>query len=242
LDTVLILYLRYQEQVLARRQVLFIHGIAFFFCAKACWRQDIALESCSDYDDLELKMSGTLSSLPEPIVFEGTGKIKGHKSPYTALARHLDKYLTRELSYSSDALAAFAGVENIFSQVMSTTFYFGLATAFFDVMLLWTFKDASVRRNPAFPSWTHAGWLGERKTANPILSFLISEFHVHHTWIEWHIYCNESSRFVPLHSIQKKSLYLETLFYNYERSLLLLSPTYIRFKAIRPGLYLPNTL
>ncbi|OAK97937.1 HET-domain-containing protein [Phaeosphaeriaceae sp. SRC1lsM3a] len=68
-------------------------------------------------------------------------------------------YLRRELSFRSDILNAFTGIEKVLSSTMKTGFYAGLPLKWLDHALLWQLYGSDVRHND-FPSFSWAGWQG----------------------------------------------------------------------------------
>lgn len=69
-----------------------------------------------------------------------------------------------DLSYTSDVLNAFKGIESVLGRAMKTRFWYGIPEIYIDYGLLWTAKHARSKaperlvRLQAFPSWCWAGW------------------------------------------------------------------------------------
>ena len=89
----------------------------------------------------------------------------------------LRSYLERELTYETDVLRAFKGIETALGDGMSGGFHFGLSEQFFDAALLWVPQEHLTLRgdagegfsNTPFTSWSWAGWKG--KIQNQINAF-----------------------------------------------------------------------
>lgn len=86
-------------------------------------------------------------------------------TPWDLYRRAVDDYTKRKLTWESDAVDAFAGVEHIVRQGMNTKFWFGLPSFAFEQALLWQAREPLERRiqdNEAiFPSWSWAAWRGQ---------------------------------------------------------------------------------
>ncbi|KAL9618166.1 MAG: hypothetical protein Q9160_007116 [Pyrenula sp. 1 TL-2023] len=83
-------------------------------------------------------------------------------------ARQLGEYMSRDLSFASDILNAFKGVQNVLEKAMKTKFWYGIPEIYIDWCLLWTVRrlrkqrDKSLKDTPsrleASASWSWAGW------------------------------------------------------------------------------------
>lgn len=86
-------------------------------------------------------------------------------TPWDLYRRAAEDYTKRKLSWESDAVDAFAGVEHIVRRGMNTKFWFGLPSFAFERALLWNAREPLRRRaqnNKAiFPSWSWASWRGQ---------------------------------------------------------------------------------
>lgn len=86
-------------------------------------------------------------------------------TPWDLYRRAVDDYTKRKLTWDSDAVDAFAGVEHIVRRGMNTKFWFGLPSFAFEQALLWQAREPLDRRiqdNKAiFPSWSWAAWRGQ---------------------------------------------------------------------------------
>lgn len=87
------------------------------------------------------------------------------ETPWDLYRRAVEDYTKRKLTWESDAVDAFSGVEHIVRRGMNTKFWFGLPSFAFEQALLWQAKEPLERRyrdNKAiFPSWSWAGWRGQ---------------------------------------------------------------------------------
>ena len=77
---------------------------------------------------------------------------------YTRLVHDFSR---RNLSYSTDSLRAISGIFAVFSNRLSWHFAAGLPSHLLDHALLWRPASTDHVRNPNFPSWSWAGWIGQ---------------------------------------------------------------------------------
>jgi hypothetical protein len=110
-------------------------------------------------------------------------------------------YTSRKLTYSSDILNGFRGVEAVQCQFLSTTSLSGLPTSLFDMSLLWQPSCLTTRRD-GFPSWSWTGWEGSSRWDVDTSEFNSGSFAVNQelehdhttkwlrkrTWIVWHYF------------------------------------------------------
>ncbi|GJD00435.1 Tol protein-like protein [Colletotrichum higginsianum IMI 349063] len=91
-----------------------------------------------------------------------TGELR---TPWDLYRRAVDDYTKRKLSWESDAVNAFAGVEHIVRRGINTKFWFGLPSFAFEQALLWQAREPLQLRlqndAPIFPSWSWAAWQGQ---------------------------------------------------------------------------------
>ncbi|ORY09988.1 heterokaryon incompatibility protein-domain-containing protein [Clohesyomyces aquaticus] len=84
---------------------------------------------------------------------------------FEIFARILTEYTSRSLSFESDTLAAFQGLEGAIRKDHDIRFYYGLPSVSFDHALLWVNLGSGGKRqcNPEqpFPSWSWAAWAGQ---------------------------------------------------------------------------------
>lgn len=77
---------------------------------------------------------------------------------------YLQEYTLRELSYVSDKLNAFLGIQNVLERAIKTKFWNGLPEVIINYALLWTptnlgnISQGPLIRIDQFPSWSWAGW------------------------------------------------------------------------------------
>jgi Heterokaryon incompatibility protein (HET) len=78
----------------------------------------------------------------------------------------VSEYTQRHLTYQTDALAAFLGVQDTIEGKLSCKLIHGHPEGEFDAALLWSPVGSSIRRwdpvahKPLFPSWSWLGWVG----------------------------------------------------------------------------------
>jgi hypothetical protein len=87
---------------------------------------------------------------------------------FETYARIVSDYTSRKLTFDSDILAAFRGLELEMSKVLGSKFTLGLPTISFQLALLWIPASYISRRHQGYtevqggqlPTWTWAGWNG----------------------------------------------------------------------------------
>lgn len=150
-----------QERVMSPRTLFVAEQKCFFSCQ--C-RSDVLIESS---DPLE---SGTAG--PRDRTSSDTGRIGNILASQRAVnvrtyRQIVETYTSRQLSYPSDILNAFKGIEAALHPLFRSDFIFGLPRSEIDSQLLWQPTGLLTRRRsldtglPIFPSWTWAGWVGE---------------------------------------------------------------------------------
>lgn len=86
-------------------------------------------------------------------------------TPWDLYRRAVHDYTKRKLTWQSDAVNAFAGVEHIVRRGTNTKFWFGLPSFAFEQALLWRAMEPLELRTEGeralFPSWSWAAWQGE---------------------------------------------------------------------------------
>ena len=140
------MYSSFQERIFSRRTIIFCENQVFFQCRDQTYREDISIESRRiSFWNVDV------GSLPVPRL-EKQGGI-------TQFQYLVDRYSSRNLTYSSDALRAFAGISTPLSLSLQTPMLEGLPVDYFDSALLWV-PSANARRQVGVPSWSWAGWSG----------------------------------------------------------------------------------
>ncbi|KAI7779905.1 heterokaryon incompatibility protein (HET) domain-containing protein [Diaporthe eres] len=93
------------------------------------------------------------------------GDTDGGSTPWDMYRRAVEDYTKRKLTWESDAVNAFSGVEHIVRRGMNTKFWFGLPSFAFEQALLWHAKEPLELRTQSnktiFPSWSWVGWRGQ---------------------------------------------------------------------------------
>jgi hypothetical protein len=164
---------------------VFLDGLVFFSCQSALWREDINLE----FEDI----------IPED---DGIHRLSFNsiQDPLSRFQQQLSSYTRRNLTFQSDALNAFAGLQRAMTRSLSgTRFFHGLPAAVFDWAILWSSVGSmdegggTLTRCSEFPSWSWAGWKGHVSPPDsPEQAWLLQK-----TWINWCI-VNEDSDCVLL--------------------------------------------
>ncbi|KAK1589881.1 uncharacterized protein LY79DRAFT_516979 [Colletotrichum navitas] len=85
-------------------------------------------------------------------------------TPWDLYRLAVDDYTKRKLSWESDAVDAFGGVEHIVRQGTNAKFWYGLPSFAFERSLMWNPGEVLERRSlngkSLFPSWSWAAWRG----------------------------------------------------------------------------------
>ncbi|ETS78056.1 hypothetical protein PFICI_10118 [Pestalotiopsis fici W106-1] len=99
-----------------------------------------------------------------PRGFMGSLTDTDDSTPWDLYRNAVDDYTKRKLSFESDAVNAFAGVEHLVRRGINTKFWSGLPSFAFEQALLWHAREPLERRvrdnRVIFPSWSWAGWRG----------------------------------------------------------------------------------
>ena len=136
--------LSFQERIFSRRTIIFRENQVFFRCRTQTYREDISIENpaISVWDV-------NIGSLEVPRLKEQGGIIQ--------FQYLVDRYSSRNLTNSNDALRAFAGISTPLSLSLQTPMLEGLPVDYFDSALLWV-PGADAKRQAGVPSWSWAGW------------------------------------------------------------------------------------
>jgi len=164
--------LRFQEQVLSRRQLHFIDNKVYFRC-----RSTELTEACLDpyreyYSNLGVSIAAVLSEAVHMT------------QPVTDYREMLVHYSRRALTHENDALRAMSGITRRFAEAMRCRFLEGIPTAVFDAFVL--FRCSLGRRRPSFPSYSWAGWRGALDFELWDAYIDIDSWLIYRTWIIWH--------------------------------------------------------
>ncbi|CAH0028007.1 unnamed protein product [Clonostachys rhizophaga] len=162
---------------LSARRLIFLGGQFYFVCRGAVWREDMMAES----------------NLIQP--FAGANTLGTGASEWTLgrYGEHVAAYSSRKLTYSSDALNAFTGIQKAQQASMGETkFWYGLPAAALDWALLWKATNGTkLARREEFPSWSWVGWDGS-VTHPPYLPSSDDQTWLRRrAWIDWHIVNDE---------------------------------------------------
>ncbi|PQE22829.1 Heterokaryon incompatibility protein [Rutstroemia sp. NJR-2017a BBW] len=162
----------YQEQLFSKRMLIFRKKQVYWHCRSATWAEEKVLEVKGIPPILASveKMISGVSYLPRNLTEENIQSLEtiGDKE-YLLYTQHVRAYSSRQLSYASDALNAFAGVIRALSLLSKDEFIWGLPKSNFADALLWSVRDSQkntclqnvfsrdglVHQLP-FPSWSWA--------------------------------------------------------------------------------------
>ncbi|KAF2103732.1 HET-domain-containing protein [Rhizodiscina lignyota] len=146
----------FQENLFARRQLVFRNDIMHWQCDHALWYED------EDYEMIHRSHENG------PSYFGPRDLFSYHIPDVVGLVDMLRNYTFRELTYEQDILPACAGAFTALRPAFSGGFVSGLPRAFFDCALIWRHSGHATRRKAhhgysgfgCIPSWSWAGWKG----------------------------------------------------------------------------------
>lgn len=155
-----------------------------FQCHSVLWREDVYLEHVDVEESFDITVKHSISGR------------SATNEPFSDYAVSLYEYSSRNLSYDSDILNAFAGILGVLTERMKNertpelNEVYGLPTYFFDWAILWEPNKTARRRSGGWPSWSWCGWIG---TIAMFLTRLrntseLEDWLCNHTWIKWIIY------------------------------------------------------
>jgi hypothetical protein len=188
----------FQERHMSTRCLIFVEGRVYFQCKRSIICEDI--HSNEEYVTEGLGgWSLELSNAPYRLFQE--------ENPLRQYNNSVKLYTTRSLTFSSDVLKAFRGIEKVLAMNLCTVFVCGLPRAYFDWALLWEpqslaknrddksmrkheLSALSVHRRNGFPSWSWAGWIIGAEYKPSTVSGTLINLHnwlSEHTWIVWYM-------------------------------------------------------
>ncbi|EEU33838.1 uncharacterized protein NECHADRAFT_89098 [Fusarium vanettenii 77-13-4] len=173
----------FQERLLSRKAIYFVDDKLFYRCrrtAQAEHLMDLPIPT-------EIPMAAVEQLLSEAILM---------CEPVVDFSWMLKFYTKRILTNQSDAPRAMAGIMQRFSVAMGCRFLEGLPTATFDFFILLLPMSGSLRRRPAFPSYSWTGWSGPLRSALQPSQLGYNDMLRDKTWIIW--YKRSSSGIVSL--------------------------------------------
>lgn len=150
----------FQERVLSSRVLFVADQRCFFTCHH---RPDAFMESV---DNMESGLIGR----PIPILDRDYSRnfISSSRTVnILSYSRILRDYTSRQLTYTTDILNAFKGVEARLRPLFRSDLLFGIPRSELDSQILWQPDEPMTRRRdpltglPIFPSWSWAGWVGK---------------------------------------------------------------------------------
>lgn len=177
----------FQEKLLARRQIIFDHGLASFECERSTYyaafsnseesRQTISSSPtrAADYEN----GNATYTYTRPPSDGSYARLLLWCKIHYYDCLR---EYTRRALSFPSDSINAFQGILQCFASLLRTEINYGLPAAFFDSAMIWTTTEHESICCDTFPTWCWAPWSGVK-----ISRFFDEELF--RFWVVW--YCDD---------------------------------------------------
>ncbi|KAI3317126.1 HET-domain-containing protein [Xylariaceae sp. AK1471] len=163
----------YQESCLSPRCLILWDGLAYFMYRAAVWREDMDV----------------VSDCVQPFYSANTMGKTTSEWPLRRFANHVNAYTSRNLTYQSDTLRAFNGIQTALAASMGNTeMLFGLPVAALDWALLWRgAPNSTLKRRRGFPSWSWAGWCGSIIMAQDHFSEFDQKWLRERTWHQWHL-------------------------------------------------------
>lgn len=165
----------YEEGLLSRRILYFTEDQVYFQCSCSIFCEDGVGENSPIF--ARVFRASNLWNMGSPYTSDPGNGYYGsfhlqrakYADPREAMLDYhtrVEDYTVRDLTYHSDILNAFKGIEAVMKRSMSTEFWYGLPESRLDTALLWTLYGAHKRRGVSvkgftkscFPSWTWAGW------------------------------------------------------------------------------------
>ena len=150
----------FQERTLSSRVLYVADQRCFFTC---CHRTDAFMESLD-----EAESGRKRKALPSLLHDYSRNLIPGSRAVnILSYSEAVEAYTSRQLTYSSDILNAFAGVAARFRPLFRSDMLFGMPRSELDAQILWQPYGPMTRRRdpqtgaPIFPSWSWAGWVGK---------------------------------------------------------------------------------
>ena len=151
----------FQERVMSYRTLFIAEQRCFYACQ--C-RSDVFVEG------LDVIENGSGRKLDGRVELDGPmGNLMPSSKSINILTygRLVRAYTSRRLSYPTDILNAFKGIEALLHPLFRSDFLYGLPRSEIDSQLLWQPEYSLTRRRdlvsglPMFPSWSWAGWVGQ---------------------------------------------------------------------------------
>lgn len=141
-----------QEAYFSTRRLCFTEEEAFFWCAESAF--------CETIEDGTLSWEPRIfADEPGPFNLPTARQLPPHWrfSDYASL---VESYRSRQLTFQTDALAAFQGILSSMQESYGVHFLFGLPAEDFWLAMLWQHNDQYSSRITEFPTWSWAGWSG----------------------------------------------------------------------------------
>ncbi|CAI6332905.1 unnamed protein product [Periconia digitata] len=168
----------YQELHLSSRLLYFTSHQLYFQCACGIRAED----TCGEGLDRTAFRGQNEYDADLGDIFLHRDQYEDARTAIRAYDIFVASYLRRELSYGSDILNAFHGIEKVLTQSMGIKFYYGLPLKWLDHALLWQASGGDADKREGFPYFSWAGsegtadspyWLHPYQTGN-----LVDWYHV----------------------------------------------------------------
>ncbi|PSN66379.1 HET-domain-containing protein [Corynespora cassiicola Philippines] len=154
----------FQESCLARRCLIFTNHETFLHCNSALWT-DSGIALSRDIWPGRIAISSMIG-MPSDEIDEANRFFLYKQLIFT--------FTWRTLTYPEDSVRAISGILAIFSRVFGWRFVAGMPSHLLELSILWRStsglkQDDHLSRNPRFPSWSWAGWVGQTSFDHQVL-------------------------------------------------------------------------
>lgn len=164
---------RFQEQNLSRRSLIFVNEQVYFRCHEQQTSEDTIGDTGGS--------SGFTRSL-----YRDNRSVAVQTYSNNPLEDYRDAlmhYSERVFSVQADVLLGLEGICRRAGQKMKCSFLQGIPTAAFDDFLVFSHRGSILRRRRQFPSYSWAGWIGGIKLK---LYDEFDDWYHPSTWIKWY--------------------------------------------------------
>lgn len=146
----------YQEGILSPRCLVFTEQEIILYCREGRRRESI-IHHPYDLPSTYLK-SESNDQFPAANAFFG---LENPEWSFRFYSHLVHQYSDRNLTHDSDALKAFSGVLNRYTNASSVNFWAGLPTQNFIAGLMWFGRGITTRQTADIPSWSWARYKGQ---------------------------------------------------------------------------------
>lgn len=217
----------FQERVLSRRRLFITESQVIFECARGKAYEEMTFQTQQPFEPITIENTETperrrelelqeqerrhIPAFSKWSRYDPNGGLDYNLKSSTSLVeyfRWVEDYTSRQLSYRSDILNAFAGVGSFLAEALDTHLIFGLSERHLPRTLMWScagYADPRVEM-PQIPSWSWASstthidykWIAGNSTFDQDMAKIVSlayfyfqdpgaglrKLHVEEQWIE----------------------------------------------------------